>query len=66
MIELKCRHCSRHLGEAEAIVGDIICPNSSCKGSTQFKIVNNDTVGMMKYKFASPEREPKSKEKSSE
>lgn len=66
MIELKCSHCGRHLGEAETIVADLICPNSSCKGSTQFKIINNDTSSMMRYKFAKAAREPKKKEATNE
>jgi hypothetical protein len=64
--ELKCRNCGRHLGEATTIVADLLCPNSACRASTQFKILNNDTVGMMNYKFAKPEREPKRKDKTDE
>lgn len=60
MKELKCKHCGRHMGEAEVIVADLICPNSSCKGSTQFKILNQ--ASLYNYKFIKPEREPKKKE----
>ncbi len=59
MIDLKCKNCSRHLGEAETIVADILCPG--CGGSSQFKILNRDNVKMFNYKFAKSEREPKKK-----
>ena len=62
MIDLKCKHCNRHLGQAETIIADIICPNTSCKGSTQFKIVSSDVSKMYNFKFITPEREPKKKE----
>jgi hypothetical protein len=62
MIELKCKHCQRHLGEVESIVGDLICPNSSCKGSSQFKILSADQSKLIAFKFAKAEREPKKKE----
>lgn len=62
MIELKCKHCDRHLGEAEMIVGELLCPNSSCKASSQFKIITADQSKLISYKFAKPEREPKKKE----
>jgi hypothetical protein len=62
MVQLKCASCGRHLGEAETIIADLLCPNSSCRASTQFKILNNDISGMARYKFAAPAREPKKKE----
>jgi hypothetical protein len=65
MVDLKCKSCERHLGEAETIVADLLCPNSSCRASTQFKIINNDVTSMMKYKFLKPER-PSKKEKTDE
>lgn len=62
MIELKCKDCDRYLGEAETIVADLLCPNSSCKASTQFKILTADQTKMLSYKFAKPARQPKKKE----
>jgi len=62
MIDLKCKDCGRHIGEVEMVVGDIRCPNSSCKASTQFKILNADMSKMYSYKFAKPPKEPKKKE----
>lgn len=59
MIELKCKHCSRHLGEVEAIVGEIRCSNSSCKAGNQFKILKSDETSLLTYKFAKPETPPK-------
>lgn len=60
MQELKCKHCKRHLGEAESIVGDIICPG--CKGSSQFKIVPTNFSKLYGYVFTKAERPPKTKE----
>lgn len=62
MTELFCKNCKRYLGEAEVIVADIICSNSSCKGSTQFKILSADQSKLYSYKFAKPEKPPKKKE----
>lgn len=61
MTDLKCKHCERHLGEAEMIVGEIICPNSSCRGTTQFKMIKSDVTEMVRFKFTKPERQAKSK-----
>lgn len=62
MIDLNCSKCKRYLGEAETIVADLLCPNSSCKASTQFKILTADQSKLYNYKFAKPERIPKSKD----
>lgn len=62
MIDLNCSKCKRYIGKAESIVADLLCPNSSCKASTQFKIVTSDVSKLITYKFAEPERPPKSKE----
>ncbi len=59
MIDLKCKSCKRHLGEAETIVADILC--SGCGASSQFKILNRDNSKIYGFKFPSPEREPKKK-----
>jgi phage FluMu protein Com len=63
MIALKCTHCGRHLGEVEAIVGEIICSNSSCKAGNQFKILNSDETALITYKFAQPPKPPKGSDK---
>lgn len=59
MIELRCKHCGRFIGEVESIVGNIVCPNSSCKGSTNFKILTEKSL--YNYKFTKPEKQPKEK-----
>lgn len=60
LIELKCKHCARYLGEAETIVADLLCPG--CKATNQFKILSADTSKLINYKFAKAERPPKKKE----
>lgn len=62
MIELNCKICGRHLGEAEVIVADLLCSNGSCKASTQFKILNADQVKLIRYKFVKPEKLSKVKQ----
>lgn len=62
MTELKCKHCGRHIGVADMIIADLLCPNTSCKGSTQFKIVKADISKALNFKFETPEKEPKKKE----
>lgn len=61
MKTISCKHCNYYIGEVEAIVGEILCPNSSCKGTTQFKIVTNDIVKLVKFKFVNKEKEPRKK-----
>lgn len=61
MIKLTCSNCGRFLGEVEVIVGEVLCGNSACKGGTQFKIIPNDSTSLLRYKFAQPAREPRSK-----
>lgn len=64
MIEVKCKHCGRFIGEVEMIVGNLSCPNSSCKGSTNFKILSDKP--MYNYKFVKPEKQPKEKRNKNE
>ncbi len=59
MIELRCKHCDRYLGEAEMLVGEIICSNTSCKGGNQYKIITNESL--VAYTFTTEERKPKNK-----
>ena len=61
MIELRCRHCSRYIGQVETLVGEVICGNSSCKAGNQFKVINPDMNKMMSFKFASAPKPPKEK-----
>jgi hypothetical protein len=63
MIKLECSNCGRHFGEAVSIVADLICPNSNCKASTQFKVLTTDQAALVKFKFPNPPREPKKKDK---
>lgn len=62
MIELKCKHCDRFLGEVETLVGEIRCSNTSCKAGNQFKIIKADETTLYDYKFATPPRPPKVKQ----
>lgn len=62
MTALTCKHCNRHMGEAEAFVGELLCANSKCKGTTQFKIIKSDNSALFSYKFAKPEKPPKTQE----
>lgn len=59
MNELKCRVCSRYIGEAETIIAELMCPNTSCKATTQFKIINNDIEKLISYKFMTEPKKPK-------
>ena len=63
MIDLTCKHCKRHLGEVESIVGEIRCSNSACKAGNQFKILTTDEAALISYKFAKPETPPKEAKK---
>jgi hypothetical protein len=60
MTPLSCASCTRHLGTAKAFVGELICPNSKCKATTQFKILTTDETALMRFKFATPPKPPKS------
>lgn len=61
--ELKCRACERHLGKAYgSIVAELKCSNSSCRATTQFKIVRGDVSKDISYRFTTKEVEPKKKE----
>jgi phage FluMu protein Com len=61
--ELTCKHCNRYLGKAfGSIVAELKCANSSCRGTTQFKIVQSDTLKDITHKFITPETPPKAKE----
>lgn len=63
MTDLKCKHCSRHLGEAHgSAIVTLICPNSSCKAENQIKIVSSDREKDLNFKFANAPRPPKTKE----
>ena len=62
MMRLTCKHCNYFLGDVEVMVGELLCPNSSCKGTTQFKMLNNDMSELIKYKFTKAEQPPKKKE----
>jgi phage FluMu protein Com len=59
MRKLFCKHCERYLGEAESIIGELICSNSKCKATNQFKILNNNQDKLLHHKFLTPERQPK-------
>lgn len=60
--ELKCKHCGRYMGKVASIIGTLPCPNSSCKGETQFKIVTTDVSKAISYKFSDTPKAPKQKE----
>lgn len=61
--ELTCKDCGRYLGKAYGtIIAEIKCPNSSCKATTQFKVINGDTVSDLRFKFVDPPTPPKKKE----
>lgn len=61
--KLDCKDCGRHLGEAYGtIIAELKCPNSACKATTQFKIINGDTVSDIRFKFIDPPKAPKKKE----
>lgn len=64
--KLECGNCKRFLGEAEVIVGEIICGNSSCKAGTQFKRLNDDQAAMLRFKFANAPKPPKEKKQEQE
>lgn len=58
--ELNCKHCDRYLGKAiGSVVAEIKCSNTSCKATSQFKIVVNDLAHDIKAKFLTPEQPPK-------
>lgn len=62
-IDLTCDHCGRYIGKAQGtVIAEIICPNSSCKGGTQFKIINSDINADIRHKFTTPAKLPKKKE----
>lgn len=61
--ELKCKDCGRHLGKAMGtIIAELNCPNSACRATTQFKIINGDIVSDLRFKFVDPPKPPKKKE----
>lgn len=62
MIKLECKHCKRFMGEAELFVGELLCANSACRGTSQFKILTNNEQSMVKYKFANEPKSPKQRE----
>lgn len=66
MIELRCKHCNRFMGEAECIVGEIICPNTSCKAGNQFKVLTSDEEALVRFKFASAPRPAKTEKAEAE
>lgn len=60
--ELTCKDCNRHLGVANGTtIAELKCSNSSCKATTQFKIINGDIAKDIRYKFAGPPQPPKQK-----
>lgn len=60
--ELKCKDCNRHLGTANGtVVAELKCSNSSCRATTQFKIINGDITKDIRYKFTTPAQPPKQK-----
>lgn len=61
MTKLECRHCGRYIGEAETIVAEIKCPNSSCRAGNQFKILSNAVL--VDFKFDHEPDPPKNKKK---
>lgn len=61
MIELKCKHCDRYIGKVESIVGEINCPNTSCKAGNQFKVLTGDSAKLFRYTFDSEPKPPKEK-----
>ena len=61
-MKLHCKHCQRYLADVDSFVGEILCSNSNCKATNQFKIVSNNELESLKYKFTNPEKPPKNKE----
>lgn len=61
-MKLTCKHCDRYLGEVEVIVGELLCGNTACKGGSQYSIITNNLDKIVRHKFLSPERPPKTKE----
>jgi phage FluMu protein Com len=58
--ELRCRNCKRYLGKAfGSTIVELLCANSSCKATTQFKMVQGDVSKDMSFKFATKEVEPR-------
>jgi len=64
-MKLNCKHCGRYLGEFHTVIGEILCSNSSCKATNQFKIIKMNEFDTMNFKFSEPERQPKGKETTS-
>jgi len=62
-MKLNCKYCSRHLGEAEVIIAELICSNSSCKATNQYTHLTNDLSKMYTHKFTKPEKQPKENKK---
>ncbi len=50
------------MGKAHGtIVATLKCPNSSCKGETQFKHVESDILKAITFKFTEKAAQPKEK-----
>lgn len=65
--ELKCMHCDRFLGKGYGtVVAELKCSNSACRGTTQFKRLQGDTLRDIRHKFATEPEAPKQKEKTDE
>jgi hypothetical protein len=62
MNKISCKYCGRYLGEVKTLVGELLCSNSNCKATTQFKIISNTDTANITYKFTTPEKQPKHKE----
>ena len=62
-MDLKCKHCQRYIGKSHGtIIATLKCPNSSCKGETQFKIVEADVSKAFNFKFLEQPIAPKNRE----
>lgn len=63
MKDITCKHCNRFLfvQAGTVVIEKMICPNSDCKATLNFKIINGDVTKDIRHKFVNPERPPKKK-----
>lgn len=63
MKRITCRHCKRFLFEqaGTVVLEGMVCPNTDCKATLNFKLINADTTKDLTHKFVTPERPPKTK-----
>ena len=60
-MDTNCKWCGRHLNikNVQVFVGEVVCPNSKCKGGTFVNIQSNNPYMIMKQIV--PETLPKDK-----